>query len=167
MWIGFELFFMGNIAFVEGGLNRAKDYFLESNAVLTQLKHVYRVNPRANLCHVARAQGDSDLARDYLLDALRSGIEHRSISPIMYCLPPAALLTADDGNHTRAVELYSLAQQFGHIRNSRWFADVACRELDEIRASLVPEVAAAAEARGHELDVWETTEALLLDLSNR
>jgi tetratricopeptide (TPR) repeat protein len=161
---GFGLFFLGNIAFVEGDLVRAKDYFLESSAVLTEVKHIYQANPRANLCYVVRAQGDGEPARDYLLDALRLGIEHRSISPIMYCLPAAALLAADDGNRMRAIELYSLAQQFGHITNSRWFEDVACRELDGVRASLPPEVATAAEARGRELDVWETAEALLLEL---
>jgi hypothetical protein len=37
---------------------------------------------------------------------------------------------------------------------------VTCRELDEVRASLLPDVAAAAEARGREMDVWETAEAL-------
>ncbi len=85
----------------------------------------------------------------------------------MYCLPAAALIAADKGNSTRAIELYSLAQQFGHIRNSRWFADVACNELDKVRASLPADVAAAAEARGRELDVWETAEALLRELDGR
>lgn len=167
MWVGFELFFLGNIAFVEGDLVSAKGYFRESIAVLTELKHIYQANPQANLCYVFRAQGDGDLARDYLLDALRSGIENRSISPIMYCLPSAALLAADDGDRRRAVELYGLALQFGHIANSRWFEDVACRELDGVCASLPADVARAAEERGRELDVWQTAEALLRKLNGR
>ena len=79
----------------------------------------------------------------------------------MYCLPAAALLAVDDGNPVRGMELYGLAQGFGHITNSCWFADVACKELDRVRASLQVEKAAAAEARGRELDVWETAETLL------
>ena len=44
---------------------------------------------------------------------------------------------------------------------------MTCRELDEVRASLLPDVAAAAKARGREMDVWETAEALLRELDGR
>jgi hypothetical protein len=79
----------------------------------------------------------------------------------MYCLPVAALLAADDGRFERSIELYSLAQRFGHIANSRWFKNVAGRELDGVGAALSPEVASAAEARGRELDPWQTADELL------
>jgi predicted ATPase/DNA-binding CsgD family transcriptional regulator len=164
---GFELFFLGNIALVEGDLVSAKRDFLESSAVLKEVKHIHQARPQANLYYVLRAQGYGGAARDYLLEALRSGNEYRSISPIMYCLPAAALIAVDDGNYARATELYSLARQFGHIKNSCWFADVAGNELDEVRASLPAEKAEAAEARGREMDVWETAEALLRELDGR
>ena len=67
----------------------------------------------------------------------------------------------DEWEEKTAVELYGLAQQFGHITNSRLFEDIACRELDEVRATLPPEVASAAEARGRELDQWATADDLL------
>jgi len=95
---------------------------------------------------------------------LRSTRDFCSVLPFIYCLPIAALIAADDGQSKRATELYSLAKQYAHIANSRWFNEIACRELDGVIASLPPEVASAAEARGRELDVWETADQLLLDL---
>lgn len=161
---GFALMFLGNIAFVDGELAKAVDYLLKSVSLFAGLKHVYQALPRSNLSHVIRSQGDHQLARDHLESALRSGIEFRSMTPIMYCLPIAALLTADEGRPERAIELYGLAQQFGHITNSRWFEEVACRELEEVRATLPPEVASAAIAKARELDLWSTADQLLLDL---
>jgi predicted ATPase len=163
---GFALMFLGNIAFVDGDLAKAVDYLLKSVSLFAELRYVYQALPRSNLSHVIRSQGDHQLARDHLESALRSGIEFRSMTPIMYCLPVAALLTADEGRPERAIELYGLAQQFGHITHSRWFEEVACRELEEVRASLPPEVAMAAEARGRELDLWSTADDLLNELKS-
>jgi hypothetical protein len=96
---------------------------------------------------------------------LSAAIDEHSIYALLYCLPIAALLAADDGNGIRAIELYGTAQRFNHISNSRWFADVACRELDEVAAALLPDVAAAALVKGQSLDVWETADLLLLELT--
>jgi tetratricopeptide (TPR) repeat protein len=162
---GFALMFLGNIAFVDGDLAKAVDYLLISVSLLAELRYVYQALPRSNLSHVIRSQGDHQLARDHLERALRSGIEFRSTTPIMYCLPVAALLAADEDRPERAIELYSLAQRFGHITNSRWFEEVACRELEEVLDSLPPEAASAATARGRELDLWSTADELRNELA--
>jgi tetratricopeptide (TPR) repeat protein len=158
---------LGKIALVEGDLAGAKRYLLKSADAQAELQHVYQALIWAILSYVVHAQGDGLLARKYLIGALRLGTEHRAISPIMCCLPVAALLAVDDEQPERAIELYSLARQFGHIRNSRWFADAACRELDEVCASLPPDKARAAEARGREMDVWETAAELLREMDGR
>jgi tetratricopeptide (TPR) repeat protein len=163
---GWALMYLGNIAFVEGDFGEAKRYLLECEATLAELKHIHLALPRAILSYVVRAQGDRQLAPDYLISALVSGIEYRSIYPIIYCLPAAALLAADDGRPQRAIELYGLAQQYSHITNSRWFEAVACHQLDDVRTSLAPEVALAAEAKGRELDLWEAADELRLVLTN-
>jgi DNA-binding CsgD family transcriptional regulator/tetratricopeptide (TPR) repeat protein len=165
--IGLALMYLGNTTFVEGDFAEAKRCLLESATVWENLKHFLQALLDAILCYVLRAEGDEKMARNYLQSALRSGIESRYIPPIIYCLPAAALLAADDGHPRKAVELYGLAQQFGHIRNSRWFEDVACRELDEVRASLPPDIVYAAEARGREVDVWDTAGSLLRELDGR
>ena len=133
----------------------------ESARLLRELSYVYQGLPRSNLCYVVRAKGDSKLAHIHLASALRSGIKIHSVTPIMYCLPVAALLAADDGRFERAIELYGLAQQFGHITNSCWFDEVAYNELDEVKATLPPKVASAAEARGRESELWNIANDLL------
>ena len=57
-----------------------------------------------------------------------------------------------------------MSQTFAHIANSRWFADVAGRKLEEIAEELPPEVVAAARERGEGLDLWETVEELSREL---
>jgi predicted ATPase/DNA-binding CsgD family transcriptional regulator len=158
---GYALMYLGNIALIEGENVQAVDYLEESAMLMAGLRYVYQALPQANLCYAVRAIGRDKSARIHLEDALRSGIEIHSMTPIMYCLPVAALLAADNGRFERAIELYSLAQRFGHIKNSRWFEDVAGRELDGVGAALSPEVASAAEARGRELDPWQTADELL------
>ena len=160
------LMVLGQIAFAEGDLAGAKHYLLESSDIMAEVKHIYRALPGAILSYVLRAQGDDTLARDCLIDALRSGIETHSISTIMYCLPAAALLAADDGQPLRTIEFYSLAQQFGHITHSLWFEAIACRELDGVLTTMPPKVSSATLARGRELDLWATADDLLRELTN-
>lgn len=163
--VGWALMYLGSLAFVERDYVKAKRYLLECEATLAELKHIHLGLPRAILSYVVRAQGDRRLAIDFLERALLSGIEYHTVYSIIYCLPIAALLAADDGRNLRAVELYSLARQFSHITNSRWFEAVACRQLDNVLAALPPVVASVAEAKGRELDLWETADELRFELT--
>lgn len=163
----FALLFLGDIGFIDGDLDTAVTCLAESTSLMAEANYVYQALPRANYCMLLRAQGDGNKARDNLAGALRSCLDYRSTTPIAYCLPVAALLAADDGDYKRSIELNSLGQQYEHIRNSRWFADVACGELDMVRVALPPEVAASAEMRGRKLDVWQTAETLLHELNTR
>jgi hypothetical protein len=79
--------------------------------------------------------------------------------------PIAALLAADRGDLERAGELHALGQTIPYVANSRWFHDVAGRELDEIVARLPADVATAAIERGRKLDLWATAEALAAELA--
>ncbi len=157
---------LGNIALAEGDFEGANCYLSQGIVLAEEVQHIYQFVLQANLSYVARAQGDRELAHAYLITALRSTADARSITPMMHCLPAAALLAADSKNSEKAVELYSMAQQYGYISNSRWFEEIACRELESVRASLPPDVTAAAEARGRELGLWKTADSLLLELSS-
>ena len=165
--VSWALVLRGSIALAAGDLTAAERYLSQSSALVGERKPMYHAAPGVILCYVVRAQGDVDQARDFLSNVLHSTIEIRSIPAIIYCLPAAALIAADSGHNERAIELYSLANQYGHIANSHWFDEIACRELDGVVASLPPEVASAAEARGKELDVWATVEDLTLELASR
>jgi DNA-binding CsgD family transcriptional regulator/tetratricopeptide (TPR) repeat protein len=156
--------YLGNIALVDRDSAKAMVHLEKSTRLMTELRYVYQALPRASLCLVLRARGDGQSARHHLARALRSGIRLRSMTPIMYSLPVAALLAADDGRLERAIELRQMTQRFGHLRNSRWFGQVAGQELDELRATLPPDVVAAAESRGRKLDLWETADDVLQEL---
>ncbi|MDX1416396.1 MAG: tetratricopeptide repeat protein [Candidatus Promineifilaceae bacterium] len=158
---GYALMYLGNVAHAGGDSALALIYLEKSARIMTEMRYVYQALPRACLCLVLRTSGKGRSARLNLARALRSAIEIHSETAVMYCLPAAALLAVDEGRRERASELYSLAQRFGHIANSHWFRQVACQELDDLRATLPSKVAEAAEARGRELDVWQTAESLV------
>lgn len=166
MHVGFALLQLGSIAFIEGKYDAAKGYLLESRNVLAEHQHIYQVLPLAVMSYVIRAEGDGNLALQYLLSALRFGIGKGSITPLLYCLPAAALIVADDGRLERAIEIHTLAQSYGHIANSTWYKQVCGRELQDVLESLPPEVGSAAQDRGRALDIWTTAEKLLLELVN-
>ena len=79
----------------------------------------------------------------------------------MIALPAAALLLADAGQRERAVELYALASRFGFVANSRWYKDVAGKQIAAVAATLPPDVVAAARERGRARDLWATAQQLL------
>ncbi|MCO5193648.1 MAG: tetratricopeptide repeat protein [Anaerolineae bacterium] len=160
------LWYLGSIALVEGDLIGARRFLLQSVAVLAELKHVYHSILKAVLSYITRVQGDMRLSRHYLAAALHAAIEAGSVSPVMYCLPAAALHAVDMGDVERAIELYSMAQRFGLVANSRWFSDVACDELSGLMASLPTETINAPRARGRELELWSTAEQLLLEMGD-
>jgi hypothetical protein len=115
----------------------------------------------ATLALVLRAVGDVVAARESLSEALQLAIEMRSPPVLCYSLPAAALLLADQGDNVRAVAIYALALQNPNVANSRWFYDVAGKEIEAIAESLPPAVAEAAKAKGAEMDLWATAEELL------
>jgi len=114
--------------------------------------------------HAARRLGQAAQARDYLVDALRMGIEIRSFRAVWIALPAVALLLADQGQAERATELYALAWSVPHIAHSRWYEDIAGRELAAVAAGLPAEVREAAQARGRARDLWATAQELLAEL---
>lgn len=85
--------------------------------------------------------------------------------PLIYGLPTAALLLADEGVIDRAVEVYACVSHHAFVANSRWFEDVAGRHLAQVAASLPPDVVSAARARGREQDLEAMARELLDNLA--
>lgn len=119
--------------------------------------------PLTGLGYVAYRQGNPQDAKRYLIAAVTSALEIKNFF-IVRALPAVALLLAADGQVGRAVEVWSLAKRYPYIANSRWFEDIAGRELDEMAALASPEVAGAAEQDGQELDLWAVSATLLVEL---
>jgi tetratricopeptide (TPR) repeat protein len=160
-YIALNLQCLGGVALAEREFNRASDFLQESVDTFRNIKHIYDTVPMAFLAYVSHAIEDRKQASQELAEVLLRTIENRNFHPVVNCLPIAALLAADRGDVERAAELQARAWSYPYISNSRWFADIAGRELGRAIASLPPEVASAAKARGQELDLWTTAEKLL------
>jgi hypothetical protein len=98
--------------------------------------------------HAARELGDWHQARAHLDEALRTAAEIGNFAPLLHTLPAAALLLADQGELERAVELYALASRHPYVANSRWFEDVAGKQIAAVAVTLPPVEVAAAQERG-------------------
>jgi hypothetical protein len=108
--------------------------------------------------------GQLPQARRHLVEALANAQKYGSIAPALATFPPIALVLAADGDKAHAVEIWLSAKSFPFIANSKWFDDVAGRELEALVDSLPPDATSGVKARGRELDIWETVRGLLLDL---
>jgi hypothetical protein len=86
---------------------------------------------------------------------------------LVTALPALALLLADAGQTERAVELCALASRYGYVANSRWFEEVAVKEITAVAKTLPPDVVAAAQERGRARDLWATAEELLEELGGQ
>jgi hypothetical protein len=102
-------------------------------------------------------------AQHYIRENLQIAAETGMFLPQMTALTGMALLLADQGDKERAVELYTLALQNGHVANSRWFEDVVGRHIAAISQTLPPEVVAAAQARGKARNLQATLKELLAE----
>jgi hypothetical protein len=109
----------------------------------------------------ARGAGEMGLARECVTEALQTGVELGALMPVMYGLPIAALLLADQGAVERAVEVYACASRYGFVANSRWFEDVVGQHLGTMAASLPAEAVDAAQEQGWLKD-WDVMAAELL-----
>jgi hypothetical protein len=60
--------------------------------------------------------------------------------------------------------LYALASRYPYVANSRWFEDVAGREIASVAETLPPRAIAAAWEQVRKRSLWTTVEELLAEL---
>jgi tetratricopeptide (TPR) repeat protein len=163
--IGFSLQQLGSVTLAEAGYAEAQEALQESVVVYREIGNRGGLGwALAVLGLAARGLGDLRQARGHLHEALRTAVEIGAFLPLMYALPAIALLLADRGEVERAVELYALASRFPFVANSRWFEDVAGKQIAAVAATLPPDVVAAAQERGRARYLWDTAEELLAEL---
>jgi tetratricopeptide (TPR) repeat protein len=115
--------------------------------------------------YVLHKIGHKTQAQQLLAEALDFGLNHRSFIHVLTAIPAKAMFLGEEGETQRAVELYALATSHAFVGNSRWFADAVGQYIKVIAATLPPEVIMAAQARGRNLDLWQTAESLLTELA--
>ena len=155
---------LGQLALAESSYARAQAAFAKSGEIFRETQYSLIDFSLAGLGYTACRLGQPQAARQHLAEALSSVLAIKSYKRVVFALPGVALLLAKTGAVARAVEIWALARRHPFVANSRWFEDVAGRELDDLVAILPAEVAEAAQARGRALDLWETAAALLADL---
>jgi hypothetical protein len=110
-------------------------------------------------------------AKQHLLEALRLTTEFRAFIPLVHLMPVMPLVLAGEEDtriatklKVRAVEIHAMAQSHPFVAKARLFEDIVGAPMRAAIASLPLDVAATAQARGRELDWWETADALLVEL---
>jgi predicted ATPase len=155
---------LGQLALVESSYVEAQAAFAKSGEILRENQYRPFDFSLAGLGYTACRQGQLQDAHRHLVEALASALAVKTYGPTLFALPAVALLLAQTGDAARAVEIWALARCHPFVGNSKWFEDVAGRELEALAASLPPEVAEAAWERGRALDLWETAAVLLAEL---
>jgi tetratricopeptide (TPR) repeat protein len=165
---GYSHFVLGLLALAEEAYAEAYQLLQESAAAFQEAGHrECKSWALAVLGYAACGLGQPSQARQHLCEALRTVADTGGIMPaLMYALPAVALLLADQGEKERAVEVYALASRHPFVANSRWFEDVAGRQIAAVAATLPPDVVTAAQARGRARDLEATVQELLDDLES-
>jgi len=162
---GYTLCLLGSITLAEGAYEEAQSLLRESIAAYREIGMPDELGwALACAGYAARGLGQSALARRHLCEALRIGAEIRAFFPLITALTAVALLLADQGQIARAVELYACAMRSPYVAHSRWFQDVAGKQIAVAAASLSSEVAAAAQERGRARDLKVVAAELLTEL---
>ena len=147
--VGFSQFVSGLAVLAPGAQGDALTLFQESVAAFEEVRQQenrgWALGP---LGLAAREAGETALARKCVVEALEIGLDLGAFMPVMYGLPVAALLLADQGAVERAVEVYACASRYGFVANSRWFEDVVGQQIRTMTTSLPAESVELAENRG-------------------
>jgi DNA-binding SARP family transcriptional activator/predicted ATPase len=160
--LGYGEYLLGMVALAEQAIPEALESLLAGARAFREVEVPENLGRAlAVSSYAARGLGRHLQARQYLVEALEIATAIGAFFPLAYALPAAALLQCDGGEPERAVELYALAAQHPFVANSRWFEDVAGREIAAVAAGLPPEVVEAAQVRGRAADRWQAAASLL------
>jgi tetratricopeptide (TPR) repeat protein len=119
----------------------------------------------ALLACAARGSGPPGSVSEHLVECLRQAVASQSFLSFLWALPAVGLYLLDEGQTERALELYALASRHPFVSKSRWFEDVAGREISAIAATLPPNARAAVEERGRAQGLEATAAELLTELA--
>jgi tetratricopeptide (TPR) repeat protein len=164
--LAFVLHYAGWVELTLGAYREAEALLQESIALHRQTGNLGQLGwPLAQLGHTHWRLGDRPRAQAELLEAIRAAARQQAFLPLLLALPPIALMLAEQGHQERAIELYALAWRHPLLANAQNFIDTFGQPLDTVAAALPPGIAAAAQARGRALDLWQTAAALKRELT--
>jgi predicted ATPase/transcriptional regulator with XRE-family HTH domain len=163
--LAFMLHYDGWVALTLGSYREAEALLEESLALHRQVGDAGHLGlPLAQLGYTHWLLGDRPRAQAELLEVMESAVGQRAFTPLLLALPAIALMLAEQGLRERAAELYALAWRYPLLANSQSFIDGYGQRLDAVVATLPPDSAAASQARGQVLNLWETAASLEAEL---
>lgn len=164
--IGLGYVILGMAYLGQGNFTQARDWALKC---VQQYRDLHQREELAMglaiLSYTNRALGQRQPAQEYLVEILKLGLDTGGAYPVMYALVATALLLVDRGDVERALEIYALAERYPFVEKSRWFEDIAGREVNAAAESLQAAGIAVAQERGRGRDLWETAAELLEEFS--
>jgi predicted ATPase/DNA-binding SARP family transcriptional activator len=161
---GESLLLKGAVALAAGHYNQATQQLEESLDAYQGWGREPTSHVLAALGCAAIGRGDLDRARTHLREATHTAVMSEEFLGKLHLLPAMALYLVAQGETARAVELHALATRHPYVAHSRWFEDVAGRQIEAAAADLPQEVVAAARVRGQARDLDQTLQELLLEL---
>jgi len=160
-----SLLFLSQIALAEGAYSQAQEQLQTSTAHYRELRQRAELGEAlVALAYAARGLGQMPQAWRHMSEALQIAAEIRSHSLPIAVLPALALFLTDEGETERALEIHALASCYPLATDSRWYEDVAGREIAAAAEALPAEVVAVAQERGRARDLEATVEELLAEL---
>ncbi len=164
--LAFMLHYAGWVELALGAYREAEALLQESVVLHQQSGNAGLLGwPLAQLGYTHWLLDDRPRAQAELLEVIQTAVKQHAFLPLLLALPAIALMLAEQGHTERAVELYALAWRHPLLANAQNFIDSFGQRLDAVVAALPPSTAAAAQARGRLMDLWETAAALDTEVS--
>jgi hypothetical protein len=114
---------------------------------------------------VVRRQGQPEVAKKYIYDALHTVSGVLGLITLIFGLTAYIDLLVDEGQEDRALEIVALLEKYPMFGTSRGFPELYdAPRLAAIRAAKSPEIAAELEARGQARDLQETAAEIVAEL---
>jgi hypothetical protein len=115
----------------------------------------------ALLVFTMRRMGQPQLGWQYACQGLEIGLKAHVFLTTAVTIRGIATLLVDEGQTEHAIELHELTLRYPIIERSPFYRDLSVPVIDQISASLMPEIVEAAKKRGRERDLFATAQELL------
>jgi tetratricopeptide (TPR) repeat protein len=154
--ISFALDCSAEISMAEQRFEEASHQLQESLEILSNRKApVMMGKPLANLAYTMRALGLTEKANYYLRKSLELAYRIGSFKQALHALPSLALSYGDRGNIHQAIQIFALAKKYPYVANSKWFEDIAGREIRSWEHTLVENRSGKSENIEQEIRIWD------------
>jgi tetratricopeptide (TPR) repeat protein len=152
---------LGSVSLVRADYETTLAYLTDSYERLQGISHFRAVIPLLRLVSAYRGVENLDQALQYLKIGITMLLKSQKGLYVGYALFLAAPCLTDMGANQLVVTVYTLAQEYPNIANSRWTADLYSVQMGKFIASLPNQTIREARERAEELDIWDGLRLIL------